>query len=1025
MAVCGHSRKDRVHQCGGSNRPKGWSSTDGPIDIDTTMRETKPNPMTFKVDVQVPANHRGEGNLDFSPKLPGHDFRQPKADRSADRKILKETRAREELEKTRLQEKVVPTIVVKSKLQAREDRTRRDKAFKQAPRWNPRNWHDDPSYTRGPLAKEEGETWNSRESQKIQSDIKGSDRLMRSVRRPEDVATPVSDAGGGRHPLSFDKEEYYPGRDLIDALGDEPDNDYQIRPTHLPDFGVVPPPGADPVARMQRIRCVIRQRYAGRPGLVKTFRNCARTKPGYIFPQDIKEVMDQMGIKISDEECNLLVSAVDKDQKGAVTFEEFSDLVYGTRVNVGGPEHEPQERHVRHVTKQLVDDLLRNGQMLGKAFCEIDPERHYTISKEQFTTALGTACNHISKQAIDFLWAAQFPGANDTPATLQAKRIDWRGFMAQLAHFAHDFRLPTPCCVQSRKRQYDLLQRTAALTGGVLHDDADLNRPDQNTEDEVRLVAGKLLYRQKNLQHLPRDAAFLSEPFVEDIRIKADRAGRTLPKRIGKARMRQLLANRDVVHQDELVEMLCRELDNPGYQEPLVAQQPAYASSSSKGVDVLTLDPQSSAAQELAQAVGGASPSPALGDPPPGVSLQLRRADVEAYVSIQRTNRDHEVDVKQLMENVYRPPDEVKAVDTVNDGLNRALRGNRPPRERPPANEERPYQNYWHARYMFELINDAVAAMETSNGGKLKPSKLFKRLDMDNDGYITMADLRKACVKYKVQTSEADIQAAFSELDRDDNGSVEIGEFTRNYEVNTGNLVEEMQKPIKAVYYEGGTERGGPVQEELDRRQREIMAREQPEAAGSPSGASGRGRSAPPTGGSGRVGSDRAGSTRSQLSNTGQSMVYESQVARLTGKARISDVIRSRCSAWKPQKHELYTTLPPTRYGMTYFPDTRHVTEANMPLSSSYLSDTDRFKTTSNAASIYTPVDYRTPQVEDSMRKKAQTEFRTQRIQQHRADFAERCAVANEASRQFDEMKVARKAMNQLNYERRCQMAAS
>lgn len=77
-----------------------------------------------------------------------------------------------------------------------------------------------------------------------------------------------------------------------------------------------------------------------------------------------------------------------------------------------------EERHVRFVTKKLVDNLLSNGQALGKArgrsiclnyrgcnaaflaiqqlaceaFCEIDPERHYAISKDQFANAVATAC---------------------------------------------------------------------------------------------------------------------------------------------------------------------------------------------------------------------------------------------------------------------------------------------------------------------------------------------------------------------------------------------------------------------------------------------------------------------------------------------------------------------------------------------------------------------------------------------------------------------------------------------------------
>ena len=72
--------------------------------------------------------------------------------------------------------------------------------------------------------------------------------------------------------------------------------------------------------------------------------------------------------------------------------------------------------------------------------------------------------------------------------------------------------------------------------------------------------------------------------------------------------------------------------------------------------------------------------------------------------------------------------DEKKVIHYVNDGLNRVLRGNPPPRERPPDSEKPRYENYWQARYVMEALADAIALVENSNGGRLKPSKMFKRL---------------------------------------------------------------------------------------------------------------------------------------------------------------------------------------------------------------------------------------------------------------------------------------------------------
>lgn len=1030
-------RKERIHHTGNSNRTKDLtqeltchsaSTANGPIDFDTSLRATKPGKMDCKVEPHVPLAPSGSGHNDFHATLAGHDFRQPKSDpREAHRlkkeleRTLMDTAARE-AEKP--PGKIVAVDAVGNRLddEPYKPREARQKGHKAAPRWNPARWYEAPPEEQAPLQKDEGHTWNHMESQKIQGHLKAQDRLMRTVGRREDVATPESEAGG-RHPMKYDYEEYYPGRSLIDAESEEPGNDFQIRPINLPDFYIKPSGGADSVARMQRLREVIKQRYAGRPKLIGVFRSCALQKPGFVFPKDLQQVFDQMGIKVEENECDMLIKAVDKDQKGAVTFEEFSDLIYGPRVNVGGGAHEPQERHVRHVTKTLVDNLTNNGQALGKAFCELDPERHYAVTKAQFANALSTACNHISKQGIDFLWASQFEGEDGS--NIDNRCIDWQNFMSQLAHFQHDNRAPTPCCLQGRKRQYDLLQRSAAITGGYLGD-VDLNRPVHNPADEVQLVADKLIQRQMELPTKPRDAALLTEPYVDEIRSKAIRAERALPKRISKARMRELLKDREMVHQDELAEVLCKELDGPMSQQPLAPQEPIYASMMPERMgqaDIMILDPQTSGkAQGQVQVVEAGKANSAADYPPPAY-LKLVPADIQAYMATQRTNRDHEINVEQFIENVYKPEDDRKVIDSVNDGLNRHIRGHRPPRERPPNSEVPRHENYWQARYIMELLADNIAMVEKSNGGKLKPSKIFKRLDMDNDGYISLSDLRSACEKYGVPNSSADLHAFFSELDKGDKGSVQIGEFTRQFDLHQGCLLDNMSRPIKAVHHEGGVQYGGPIQESIDARERELAALQATDTAAHEATSSrGRASSAPVSANTHEGTARSQGSQRPAASTTQLPLITEVNIGR---PGRVSDVIRARTSQWKPQKHEIFTAPTRTRFGLTVYPDTRHVTEPSVPLSASFLPDRERFKTMNTVHSLFAVPDPRLPQAEDSMKNHARNEFRVERIQQRQRDFAERTWAANQAAQEFDEMKIARKALNQINYERRCKMSCA
>lgn len=41
---------------------------------------------------------------------------------------------------------------------------------------------------------------------------------------------------------------------------------------------------------------------------------------------------------------------------------------------------------------------------MAQAFCEIDPERHYAVSKDQFANAIATACSVVAAtKLLDFI----------------------------------------------------------------------------------------------------------------------------------------------------------------------------------------------------------------------------------------------------------------------------------------------------------------------------------------------------------------------------------------------------------------------------------------------------------------------------------------------------------------------------------------------------------------------------------------------------------------------------------------------
>lgn len=108
----------------------------------------------------------------------------------------------------------------------------------------------------------------------------------------------------------------------------------------------------------------------------------------------------------------------------------------------------------------------------------------------------------------------------------------------------------------------------------------------------------------------------------------------------------------------------------------------------------------------------------------------------------------------------------------------------------------------------METIGDWIAKMDP----KFRWYKVFKRLDHDNDGFITLWDLENAARHLKLDVNASDLHWLLTEIDGvKDTGSIDVGQFTRGFVTAEGNFLDKLQKPIARVYYEGGVLYSGPL----------------------------------------------------------------------------------------------------------------------------------------------------------------------------------------------------------------------
>jgi len=1035
----GPLRKERTHQTGVSNRTFN-SNPDGPLDFDHDARSYAPREWTYKMPTQVPLAK----GFDFDQELQGFLLRFPK--KGGKLKALSDTSKDKSGSKEKIDGKPattdskkedVPTIKAPPRATSgkRGEKVEPLDNVRMVPRWKWRHWWEAPTVLQHPLKKEDGETWNAHDSLKPKSERKGQDHLLRSMRMRKELEEIEEDP---------ERVEYYPDRNNIDAVDLGPSNDWQIRPDFLPEFAnKIPDTERASKTRVSRIREVLRLRYAGRPALINVFRNYSLTKQGYVFPEDLNLVLEQMGVKATLGECKQLIAQVDTNDKGAMTFTEFADFVYSPPHIVTAGAKEAKDRIFATQTKNLIEGLLQHTPYIGNAFCEVDQERNYLISKSQFANAMSSAVNHLTSEAIDYLWAMEFhdaPANDQTPDKIATGMIDWRSFMHRLDYFANQHRQPTPCTLQGRKSNYDMLQKTAILTDGQLPP-VNLSRPENDPENEVVLVADKIVHKEKQLAHLPAKVAFLTPKFVDDIQTKCSRAQRALQELLPRDRVEQLV-NRKMTR-SELVDIIMEGIEEKK--------------------DILSeYNTVSTIASGPAVTKKGTT-LPAY--------LRIERADVEAFVSCERANADEKVERTQLIESIFH---EKLPMEELNDALNRTLRLHPPERQREEHSKENPrYGNIWQARYAMETIYDELERKEVSNGGKLKIYKIFKRLDDDNDGYITLQDMQLAFEKLKIQLQADDAHALLTHLDPNDVGAIDLPSFAKTFELHQGTFIDGMQKPVRGVFRCGGAIFGGPVQDRIREEDAKIEAREaeqrremnqayeeQARTKNSVSPGGGEAHADADAGADACVGSGAVAGqnstgipqpgtpTGSQPNNddviqegalkVDDTIVQPSERSvgisepmtpysvtssmRDPNVYRVSDVIISRSNKWKVRKHAPLP-LPPGRFSRTLYPDTRHITQPMDPRSGSFLHDLQRFQTTSLSCNILAKPDAISPQVMDALNKNATREFRVERIRNRRIEQQMKIEAMDEFQRDYDERRIARKALQKLNYERRVRLA--
>lgn len=103
------------------------------------------------------------------------------------------------------------------------------------------------------------------------------------------------------------------------------DNETQL--VHL-EGGKATADGKVDLLKVKDILRAMRRRYQTRTHLQTYFKDWDDDRTGYLESPDIKKMLDKMGLKVNNEEADLIVLSIDSSGDKKISLGEFLDLVY-------------------------------------------------------------------------------------------------------------------------------------------------------------------------------------------------------------------------------------------------------------------------------------------------------------------------------------------------------------------------------------------------------------------------------------------------------------------------------------------------------------------------------------------------------------------------------------------------------------------------------------------------------------------------------------------------------------------------
>ena len=208
------------------------------------------------------------------------------------------------------------------------------------------------------------------------------------------------------------------------------------------------------LSKVQDIIRALRRRYQSRSNVQSLFKDWDESGKGFVDSVDIQHMLDKMGLKVNQNEANMLLVCIDENGDNRVTANEFLDLVFTHNDGLMNIDTTKNGGLIDGSSSAVFDEIKKNAERVKKLkpmnqwklflqknlnnialdLLAVDSDRKYSVDYKDFMKVIDRRAKipeYLKQENSDLLY--EFIGEYT-----QEEKVDYRSLVEDLRYFNYE-----------------------------------------------------------------------------------------------------------------------------------------------------------------------------------------------------------------------------------------------------------------------------------------------------------------------------------------------------------------------------------------------------------------------------------------------------------------------------------------------------------------------------------------------------------------------------------------------------------